>query len=298
VKKITVIDDDKHIAKLLESRLSKLDYEVSLWFTMRDAIETLKANPPELAILDVMLGDGLGYQIARGIRKHPLLYKMCILFQSVAGETQDIQHAISNGGDDYLHKPYSSNQLKEKLTNMERLHVRLTRKCPVTGLANVVVMRREVDHRLFREEHIAIVYVFVDGQKVLHAEGEDEREKNVLGLLAEVLTAIIRNQGFYETCLVHAGAGHFLVALRSEDEERYCRAVEDAFKVERERFKALNIDLHTPVPGKSKPAELGGLRIMMRSLSSEDGEYNNAHEMFHELHLSKEGIAIVEGEAG
>lgn len=107
-EKILIIDDEKPINDLISSYLTKQGFKTISSLTGKDALEQVKAEKPDLIILDVMLPDIEGPDLCLQIRKH---IDTPILFLSCKGEELDKIIAFSSGGDDYMTKPFFPGEL-------------------------------------------------------------------------------------------------------------------------------------------------------------------------------------------
>lgn len=262
IKQVLVVDDDPDIAGLLSRKLVQLGYSVDTHCRAREAAARAKACRAKLVILDVMLGDGIGYKVARELRQDPVMYPVPILFQSVLDDQRDIAHAYSEGGDGYLTKPYSLNDLTSKLAEMQHLWDEVKRKCSTTNMRTLTYLRRKVDHRLFRNEPLALTYVhpLPVGDEVApeRVVANSLRRANEL---AGIVATVIANMGFFETCCAHMGGGYFMVMTQQDDGERFA--------------KSLVAEL------ASAPCT-AALRIGVDTLDS-SARYEHASEMFDEL---------------
>ena len=73
MSKILLVDDDIDFADLLKTKLSSEGHDVITIYTGEGAFELAKEVKPDIALLDIMLPGGTGYQICRSIRKDPEL---------------------------------------------------------------------------------------------------------------------------------------------------------------------------------------------------------------------------------
>jgi two-component system alkaline phosphatase synthesis response regulator PhoP len=78
--RILIIDDDPDFVEGIQSILEGADYAVETAYNPDDGFEALKANPPDLLLLDIMMGRGAeGVMMARKIRKDPTLREIPVL---------------------------------------------------------------------------------------------------------------------------------------------------------------------------------------------------------------------------
>lgn len=100
---ILIVDDEKEIADLLEIYLSNDNYTVHKFYTAKEAMQCVRENKIDLAILDVMLPDGDGLAMCKEIRRDQFF--PIIMLTAKDGE-QDKIVGLTFGADDYITKPF------------------------------------------------------------------------------------------------------------------------------------------------------------------------------------------------
>lgn len=79
-KRLLIIDDDPDFVEGIQTILENADYKVDVAYNPKDGFEALQSNPPDLLLLDIMMGRGAeGIMLARKIRKDPVLREIPIL---------------------------------------------------------------------------------------------------------------------------------------------------------------------------------------------------------------------------
>ena len=79
-KRLLMIDDDPDFVSGIRSILEGAEYEVEVAYNPKDGFEALQSNPPDLLLLDIMMGRGAeGVMLARKIRKDPKLREIPVL---------------------------------------------------------------------------------------------------------------------------------------------------------------------------------------------------------------------------
>lgn len=281
IQRVMIVDDDPHIGQMLQGKIASQGYEVHHHDRAKGTLEAALGFKAQLLLLDVMLGDGIGYEVARSIRKNPALYQIPILFQSVVGEERDIAHAFVEGGDGYLTKPYTVQELQSSLERMEQLAQDTEQVREPTGHRSLAYMRRVVDHCLFRNEHFALFYISVGGK-----EGTKSGEKNTylesrLPSIGKAIRNTIAHAGFYETVTAHMGSTHFMVKTRIDDRERFYRLVHEAIDGvvrTKDEVKSGSKD------GKAKVAlHDSGVGVTFKMAHTGQRNYSHAHELFDKI---------------
>lgn len=107
-QKILIVDDDENIAELISLYLTKECFETEIAYNGRDALGLVKSFNPNLVLLDIMLPDIDGYEVCTEIRK---TLQIPIIMLSAKGEIFDKVLGLKIGADDYMIKPFDSNEL-------------------------------------------------------------------------------------------------------------------------------------------------------------------------------------------
>jgi two-component system response regulator GlrR len=106
---ILVVDDDKNLLELLRIRLESAEYDVATSEGMRDALATVRIQVPDLAIVDLKLGDGDGIALMQEI--HSLIPEIPILILTAHGSIENAVEAMKKGAYSYLTKPFDPQDL-------------------------------------------------------------------------------------------------------------------------------------------------------------------------------------------
>jgi DNA-binding response OmpR family regulator len=107
---ILVVDDEHEITDLISLYLQRDGFTVHASHNGEDALKIAEKIIPELIILDISLGGMDGIEVCRSLRAGACA-DVPILFLSCKSEDQDIIRGLSEGGDDYITKPFSPSQL-------------------------------------------------------------------------------------------------------------------------------------------------------------------------------------------
>ena len=108
--RILVIDDEEDICEILQYNLEKAGYQVKTVFSAEEALSEIAAQKFDLLLLDIMLGGISGLKLAKLLRED---YKsnIPIIFVTALDTEDDILKGFSTGGDDYISKPFSVNEV-------------------------------------------------------------------------------------------------------------------------------------------------------------------------------------------
>jgi len=106
---ILVVEDDKNISRATRAMLELEGYRVYTAETLADGKSLTEKYKPDLIILDILLPDGNGLDYCRTLRSHNNGGR--ILFLSALNTHEDVINGLRAGGDDYLAKPYLTDEL-------------------------------------------------------------------------------------------------------------------------------------------------------------------------------------------
>lgn len=116
--RVLVVDDEENIRFLLDSALRHFGFEVETAATGREALRRITDQAPDLVVLDVMLPDLDGFEITRRLRRDGITVP--ILFLTARDSTDDTVHGLTLGGDDYVTKPFSLEELVARVRTVLR----------------------------------------------------------------------------------------------------------------------------------------------------------------------------------
>ena len=107
--RLLVVDDEPNITDLVAMALRYEGFEVDVAATGKAAVEAARSKPSSLMILDVMLPDIDGFEVARQLSLSG--HRVPILFLTARDATEDKVRGLTIGGDDYVTKPFSLEEL-------------------------------------------------------------------------------------------------------------------------------------------------------------------------------------------
>ncbi|QIK70792.1 response regulator transcription factor [Erysipelothrix sp. HDW6C] len=114
---LLVVEDDKRIQNLIAATLDASGYKYSVASSGREALQLISANNPEIIILDLGLPDMDGVEIVGAVRQNA---STPIIVVSARAEMDDKIAALDAGADDYLTKPFNTDELLARIRVAER----------------------------------------------------------------------------------------------------------------------------------------------------------------------------------
>ncbi|HEY3141354.1 MAG TPA: response regulator transcription factor [Acidimicrobiales bacterium] len=113
---VLVVDDEEHITELVAMGLGYNGFEVAKASTGREALDAIGKVRPDLVVLDVMLPDLDGFEVAKRLRQREGAgTHLPVIFLTARDTTHDKVSGLRIGGDDYVTKPFSIEELIERV---------------------------------------------------------------------------------------------------------------------------------------------------------------------------------------
>src|SRR5271170_5917646 len=202
-KRVLIAEDDPVSCHLLKSFLLKWDYDVAVVTDGMAALKILEGDDtPRLAVLDWMMPGMEGVQICQRIRERKNRPYVYLLLLTARNEKQDVLRGLELGADDYLTKPFDSEELHarlmvgERILNLqddliaarEELRFRATHDV-LTGISNrgsvMDALRNELSRQAREQRPFGVILVDID-----HFKNVNDTYGHLCG--DEVLQAVTR----------------------------------------------------------------------------------------------------------
>jgi two-component system OmpR family response regulator len=114
--RVLVVDDEEHITEMVAMGLSFNGFDVERVSSGRAALDAVAQRRPDLIVLDVMLPDLDGFEVARRLRQaEGAGTRVPVIFLTARDTTQDKVDGLRLGSDDYVTKPFSIEELIERV---------------------------------------------------------------------------------------------------------------------------------------------------------------------------------------
>jgi len=124
--KVFYVEDELFLARIVKESLESREFEVIMEHDGSKAVNLFKRSQPDICVLDVMLPNKDGFEIADEIRD--LNETIPIIFLTAKTQTEDVVRGFTLGGNDYIRKPFSMEELIVRIQNVLRLNKEGARK--------------------------------------------------------------------------------------------------------------------------------------------------------------------------
>jgi DNA-binding response OmpR family regulator len=127
---ILVVDDDEIVSRTIERSLRAGGYRVAVVHSGVEALKSVRRNPPDLMVLDVIMPGMDGFEVCKQVRADPLMSDLPVLFLTAKSKEQDRIEGLRAGADDYLVKPFNLDELYLRVRAILRRMRVVTEKPP------------------------------------------------------------------------------------------------------------------------------------------------------------------------
>jgi two-component system KDP operon response regulator KdpE len=160
--RVLVVDDEPQIVRGLRVVLRNAGFRVDAAGTKEEALDAVSHRPPDAVLLDLVLPDGSGVDVCRQVREWS---QVPIVVVSAVGDEREKVRALDAGADDYVTKPFGSQELAARLRAVLR-RVSDTATEPTVTIGDLVIDL--ADRRVHRgDEHIHLTPIEFDLLRVL-----------------------------------------------------------------------------------------------------------------------------------
>jgi DNA-binding response OmpR family regulator len=166
--KVLYVEDEPFLGRIVKESLESRDFEVTMLTDGNQVAKAFDKTKPDICVLDIMLPFRDGYAIAKDIRQvNPAVP---IIFVTAKVQTEDLLKGFESGGNDYIRKPFSMEELIVRINNLLQLRQQQknvpVQECIAIGQYEFNTLRYELK-------------INTQVRKLSH------REANLLGILAE-----------------------------------------------------------------------------------------------------------------
>ncbi len=147
---LLIVDDDAEVRNLLEILLQEQGYRTLTASTGEQALALVAQQPPDLILLDAMMPDTNGYQVARQLKASASTANIPIIMLSGLGEQSARLLGLEAGAEDFLCKPFASDELWLRVRNLLRLKAFGDYQAVHTLMLEQQLQKRTLDLERFR----------------------------------------------------------------------------------------------------------------------------------------------------
>jgi len=115
---LVVAEDDAVLAKVLKMRLELEGFDVRLAGDGAEALDMIRAEPPDLVVCDLMMPEVDGYEVTRQLKSDAELKRIPLLILTALKEARERDRLTGLGADGFASKPFESKELTAKIREL------------------------------------------------------------------------------------------------------------------------------------------------------------------------------------
>ena len=115
---VLVADDDPDICEMVAIKLELHGHRVITVHDGAMALDAIRTQPPDLALLDVSMPELSGWEVCRQVRANTATADLPVIFITARAQDADIETGFNTGADDYICKPFSPRELVERVEHI------------------------------------------------------------------------------------------------------------------------------------------------------------------------------------
>lgn len=169
---LLLVDDEDNLRSMLSAALRHSGFEISTATNGREALDMVATTTPDLIVLDVMMPELDGFEVCRRLRADDNTTP--VLFLTARDGTEDKVRGLTLGGDDYLQKPFSLEELVARATAVLRRTGALRDDSSILELEDLsldddahIVMKASQNVHLSPTEYKLLRYLLINQGRVL-----------------------------------------------------------------------------------------------------------------------------------
>ncbi|MFN8138999.1 MAG: response regulator [Fimbriimonadales bacterium] len=109
--KVLVCDDERSIVRLIQVNLERQGWQVVTAYDGKEGLEKIKAEKPDVVVLDVMMPYMDGFEVLKTLRRDPEMQTLPVVMLTAKAQDKDVFEGYHYGADVYLTKPFNPMEL-------------------------------------------------------------------------------------------------------------------------------------------------------------------------------------------
>jgi diguanylate cyclase (GGDEF)-like protein len=224
--RVLVVEDDEATRSALRSLLDDAGYMCDEAPSGECAVAAIRDARFDLVLLDLGLPGMSGAEVHNHLRRDSRTRFLPIVLLTARSDRQVKLEQLEAGADDFITKPYDADELLARVGAAVRRASGLRAVNPLSGLPGNTTITEEIDRRLARREHFALIYIDIDRFKEFNDHYGFTRGDRLITTLAEVL---MQTAGGDRRFLGHVGGDDFVLLARIEEAEALAEGITRRF---------------------------------------------------------------------
>lgn len=222
---ILIVDDNPDILDVLTLTLRTDGYNITEAKNGKEAVEKVKKTPPDLIILDYMMPEMNGHEVARTLKNDILYRHIPIIMLTAKGEVLDKIKGIEAGADDYVVKPFEPLELLARVKMILRRTAASLDANPLTKLPGNISIKQEITKRIEKKEPMAVCHLDLRQFKAFNDKYGFEHGDKVIKFTGELITKTTREIGTESDFVGHIGGDDFIIICDPKKVDEICKEI-------------------------------------------------------------------------
>jgi PleD family two-component response regulator len=224
--RVLVVEDDEATRGALRALLDDAGYVTDEAPDGELAVAAIRDARFDLVLLDVGLPAMSGADVHRQLRQDPRTRFLPIVFLTARTDRQTKLAELEAGAEDFITKPYDADELLARVGAAVRRSSGLRAVNPLSGLPGNPTITEEIDGRLARGEHFALLYVDIDRFKEFNDHYGFTRGDCVITMLGEILMDVAGPERHF---VGHIGGDDFVLLAKANEAEQLAERITRRF---------------------------------------------------------------------
>ena len=206
--KILLADDEPDLLALMKETLERQGFTVTTALDGQEALASIRKDPPDIAVLDLIMPRCDGFTVCRELRKDPLFAHLPVIILSAAGSRDSRIEGLNLGADDFITKAMDIRELLARIRMILKRSRQGLDANPLTRLPGNLSIESRIEDALAQNQPLAVLYVDLNQFKAYNDCYGYEAGDHVLRTLADILIKASRT---------HAGTPDFVGHIGGDD---------------------------------------------------------------------------------
>ncbi|MFH1681713.1 MAG: response regulator [Candidatus Eisenbacteria bacterium] len=228
-ERILVIDDEDAIRRIIGLHLTRGGFEPILACNGPEGLALAREQKPALILLDVMMPEMDGYDVARKLRSQFATSQIPIIMLTARDALDDKLAGLEVGANDYVTKPFAAGELLARIGTVLSWSKAQRSANPLTGLPGNISIEEHLERLIAAASPFSVVYVDLDNFKAYNDHYGYNEGDVAIRELARILLLACEAEGEGSEFVGHIGGDDFLFTSDPGRAEAISRRVLDEF---------------------------------------------------------------------
>src|SRR5438552_15298607 len=222
--RVLIVDDERDVRAVVSAALEDAGYDCMVAADGVEGLRLAQASVPDAVVLDLRMPRLSGEEVHRALRHNGTTRYVPVIFLSAQRDTKDKARLILEGADDYVTKPFDTDELVARVTAAIRRTVSLRALNPLSGLPGNLAITAELVRRLAQGMPSACLYADLDHFKEFNDHYGFARGDELIILLAR-LVAEVAETASGPAFVGHVGGDDFVLGVPEDAAEDIARLI-------------------------------------------------------------------------